>query len=61
MRLPTIPPDQLTPEQRALCDRNREQIAHGFTAFKTTREDGALLGHWGVLRHQPSVGQAHYT
>ena len=60
MRLPTIPPDQLTPEQRALYDRNREQIAHGFNAFKTTREDGAMLGPWGVFLHEPSVGQAHY-
>ena len=60
MRLPTLPPDQLTPEQRALYDRNREQIARGFTAFKTTREDGALLGPWGVFLHEPAVGQAHY-
>ena len=60
MRLPTLPPDQLTPEQRALYDRNRQQIAHGFTAFTTTREDGALLGPWGVFLHEPRVGQAHY-
>ena len=60
MRLPTLPPNQLTPEQRALYDRNREQIAHGFTSFRTTREDGALLGPWGVFLHEPSVGQAHY-
>ena len=60
MRLPTLPPDQLTPEQRVLYDRNREQIAHGFTAFKAVREDGALLGPWGVFLHEPAVGQAHY-
>ena len=60
MRLPLIPPDQLTPEQRTLYDRSREQILHGFTSFKTTREDGALLGPWGVLLHEPAVGQAHY-
>ena len=59
-RLPPIPPDQLTPEQRELYDRNREQIAHGFTAFRTARDDGALLGPWGVFLHEPSVGQAHY-
>ena len=29
MRLPLIPPDQLTPEQRTLYDRSREQILHG--------------------------------
>ena len=60
MRLPTLPPHQLDPEQRALYDRNLKQIAHGFTAFKTTREDGALLGPWGVFLHEPTVGQAHY-
>ncbi len=60
MRLPTLPPDQLTAEQRALYDRNREQIAQGLTAFKTLREDGALLGPWGVFLHEPAVGQAHY-
>ncbi len=59
-RLPPIPPDQLTPEQRVLYGRNREQIAHGFTAFTTARDDGALLGPWGVFLHEPSVGQAHY-
>lgn len=60
MRLPTLVPDQLSPEQKALYDRNRRQIEHGFTAFTTTRNDGALLGPWGVFLHEPSVGQAHY-
>ena len=60
MRLPTLPPDRLTAEQRALYDRNVEQIAHGFTAFRTAREDGALLGPWGVFLHEPAVGHAHY-
>ena len=60
MRLPTLTPDQLTPEQRSLYDRNRQQIAHGFTSFKTAREDDALLGPWGVFLHEPPVGQAHY-
>ena len=59
-RLPSIPPDKLNSEQRALYDRNREQIAQGFTAFTTTRDDGALLGPWGVFLHEPGVGQAHY-
>ena len=60
MRLPLLPPDTLTAEQRALYDRNRAQITQGFTAFKTMREDGALLGPWGVFLHEPAVGQAHY-
>ncbi len=60
MRLATLLPEQLTHEQRALYDRNRKQIAQGFTAFKTARDDGALLGPWGVFLHEPEVGQAHY-
>ena len=60
MRLSTLSPDHFTAEQRALYDRNVKQIAEGFTAFRTSREDGALLGPWGVFLHEPAVGQAHY-
>lgn len=60
MRLPLVPPSRLSPEQKALYDRNRQQIAHGFTAFKTADDDGALLGPWGVFIQEPTVGQAHY-
>lgn len=60
MRLPLLPPDRLNPEQKALYDRNREQISHGFTAFKTMNEEGALLGPWGIFIQEPEVGQAHY-
>ena len=60
MRLPLLPPDRLSPEQRKLYDRNLRQIAKGFTAFRTQREDGALLGPWGVFLHEPAVGEAHY-
>ena len=60
MRLSHIPPDQLDDKQCALYERNRRQIAEGFTAFRTIREDGALLGPWAVFLHEPSVGQAHY-
>ena len=60
MRMPTLTPDALSPAQKALYDRNRRQIAHGFTAFTTARDDGALLGPWGVFLHEPAVGEAHY-
>ena len=53
------PPDRLAPEQRALHDRSRHRIAHGFGAFTTAREDGGLLGPWGVFLHEPPVGQAY--
>lgn len=60
MRLPLLSPDALDADQKALYDRNRRQIEKGFTAFRTAREDGALLGPWGVFLHEPAVGQAHY-
>ena len=60
MRLPSLSPEQLDPAQHALYQRNREQIARGFTAFKTMDDDGALLGPWGVFLHEPRVGEAHY-
>ena len=58
MRLPLIPPDKLTPEQKPLYDAFKTQIDGGFTGFKTVREDGALLGPWSVWIHEPKVGEA---
>ena len=60
MRLPLVPPDQLTAEQRPFYERCRRQIERGFTAFRTTDADGALLGPWGVFIQEPAVGAAHY-
>ena len=58
MRLPLLPPEKLSPEQKALYDRFRVQIDSGFNAFKTMREDGALLGPWSVWIHDAKVGEA---
>ena len=60
MRLPSLPPERLTSEQRKLYDRNLRQMQEGFTAFKTRAKDGSLLGPWGVFLHEPGVGAAHY-
>ncbi len=57
MRLPLIPPDRLSAQQRPLYDAFRKQIEGGFTGFKTVREDGALLGPWSVWIHEPQVGE----
>jgi 4-carboxymuconolactone decarboxylase len=38
MRLPLIPPSDLTPEQRSLYDAMREGIASNFNAFKGAME-----------------------
>ena len=58
MRLPLIPPDKLTPEQKPLYDAFKTQIDGGFTGFETVREDGALLGPWSVWIQEPKVGEA---
>ena len=50
VRLLPIAPADLTPEQRALYERNCEQIASGFTAFTTMRDRAArdLFGQGGL-------------
>ena len=58
MRLPLIPPSELTAEQRALYDQMRPGIAGHFNAFKVEREDGALMGPWNPWLHEPAIGKA---
>ena len=58
MRLPLIAPHDLTPEQKPLYDAMRKGIASNFNAFKTEREDGALMGPWNPWLHEPAIGKA---
>lgn len=58
MRLPLIPPADLTPEQKSLYDEMRKGITSDFNAFKTEREDGALMGPWNPWLHEPAIGKA---
>jgi 4-carboxymuconolactone decarboxylase len=58
MRLPLIPPKDLTSEQRPLYDEMRNGIAKNFNAFKVEREDGALMGPWNPWLHEPAIGKA---
>ena len=58
MRLPPIPPDQLSPEQKPLYDELRAGIAAQFKGFQTIREDGALLGPFNPWLHEPAIGKA---
>jgi 4-carboxymuconolactone decarboxylase len=60
MRLPLLAPASLSPEQKALYDDMRSGIATAFNAFKTAREDGALIGPWNASLHHPSVGRASW-
>lgn len=59
MRLPLVSPISLTMEQKTLYDRNRAEIAQGFSNFRSMNADGSLLGPWGIFIHMPGVGQAH--
>ncbi len=58
MRLPLIPPGQLSAEQRPLFDDMSAGIEKGFRGFATTREDGALMGPWNPWLHEPRIGDA---
>ena len=58
MRLPLIPPADLTPEQKSLYDEMRKGIASNFNAFQVEREDGALMGPWNPWLHEPAIGKA---
>ncbi len=58
MRLPLIPPDQLSAEQRPLFDDMSAGIEKGFRGFATTRKDGALMGPWNPWLHEPRIGGA---
>ena len=60
MRLPLIPPADLTPEQRPLYDDMREGIAKSFKGFVAMRDDGTLLGPWNPWLHEPAFGKASW-
>jgi 4-carboxymuconolactone decarboxylase len=61
MRLPPIAPADLSAEQRPLFDSMRDGVAAKYSAFTTTRADGALLGPWNAWLHDPELGQAFWT
>ncbi len=46
MRLPLIPPANLTPEQRPLYDDMKKGIETNFKGFTAIGGDGALIGPW---------------
>jgi hypothetical protein len=61
MRLPLIPPAELTPPQKSLYDDMRKGISANFNAFKVEREDGALMGPWNAWLHEPPIGAAMWN
>lgn len=58
MRLPFIPPAELSAEQRPLYEDMHAGIQKGFNAFVAIRDDGALMGPWNPWIHQPRMGGA---
>jgi 4-carboxymuconolactone decarboxylase len=57
MRLPSIAPADLTPEQRPVYEDMRAGIEKNFQGFKTIAENGALLGPWNPWLHEPKFGK----
>ncbi len=56
MRLPLIPPEQLSPEQRPLYEDMRKGIEKNFQGFQAIAENGALMGPWNPWLRFPKVG-----
>lgn len=56
MRLPIIPPAQLSDAQRPLYEDMRAGIEAKFRGFTVISGDGALLGPWNPWLHQPELG-----
>jgi alkylhydroperoxidase family enzyme len=58
VRLPLIPPAELTPAQKPLYEDMKAGIASNFNAFKTVAPNGALMGPWNPWLHEPRIGGA---
>ncbi len=58
MRLPYIPPTNLSAEQRVLFDDMRQLIASHLNVFQSETEDGSLIGPWNPWLHEPIIGGA---
>ncbi|RYJ02691.1 MAG: carboxymuconolactone decarboxylase family protein [Acetobacteraceae bacterium] len=56
MRLPLIPPEALSDEQKPLYADMRAGIEKNFKGFATIGTDGALLGPWNSWLHEPKIG-----
>jgi 4-carboxymuconolactone decarboxylase len=58
MRLPLVPAEQISPQQRQLYDAFIARVQTTYSTFKTVRDDGALLGPWSVWIQIPGPGEA---
>jgi 4-carboxymuconolactone decarboxylase len=60
MRFPPIHPSALSPDQKELYDDMRAGIATGFNAFRTSLDDGSMIGPWNASLHHPAIGRAFW-
>jgi hypothetical protein len=58
MRLPFLPPAELSAEQKPLYEEMKGGIAAKYSNFTTMRGDGAILGPWSAWLHDPDLGRA---
>ncbi|HTR85075.1 MAG TPA: carboxymuconolactone decarboxylase family protein [Reyranella sp.] len=58
MRLPLIPPAELSETQKPLYEDMKKGIASNFNLFQTVAPDGALMGPWNPWLHEPRIGGA---
>ena len=56
MRLPLIPPAQLSPTQAPLYEDMRAGVEAKFQGFTALAADGALMGPWNPWLHSPEIG-----
>lgn len=56
MRLPLLPASDISDDRRELYDAFVANVRENFPDIVTMRDDGALLGPWGVWMQLPDVG-----
>jgi len=58
MRLPLIPLDTMTPEQKTLYDDMKRGIQNNFKGFTAINDEGQLIGPWNPWLRFPQFGGA---
>ncbi len=61
MRLPVIPPAEVSAEQKPLYDQLHDSIARLLGGFVTHKPDGTLIGPFNALLHFPDLGTAAWS
>ena len=51
MRVSIVPEAEQNSSQRPLYEAFAKRVGTNYASFKTSRDDGALLGPWSVWQH----------